>query len=94
MKILATSAIAIFAGEGGDERAESLEESEEFVDIMADRLTDIDWPSRSLDSMKRRANTSQYVAIPGLLMPLSYLLFDHFITCVPSHMIIFVLGHH
>jgi hypothetical protein len=45
MKILATSAIAIFAGEGG-ERAESLEESEEFVDIgMADRVTDIDWPS-------------------------------------------------
>jgi hypothetical protein len=33
MKILATSAIAIFAG---DERVESLEESEEFVDIMGD----------------------------------------------------------
>ena len=38
---------AIFAGEGGEERAESLEESEEFVDIMAGRVTDIDWPLES-----------------------------------------------
>jgi hypothetical protein len=75
MKILATSAIAIFAGEGGNERAESLEESEEFVDIMVDRLTDIDWPSRSLDSMKRRANCykpirgyTRFVNAPVLLI--------------------------
>ena len=44
MKMLATSAIVNFAGDGGEERAESLEESEELVDIMAGRMTDISWP--------------------------------------------------
>jgi hypothetical protein len=34
MKMLATSAIAIFAGDGGGERVESLEDCEDFADIM------------------------------------------------------------
>lgn len=43
--MLATSAIANFAGDDGGERVESLEESEELVDSMDRSEVEVKWPT-------------------------------------------------